>query len=188
MRKFAEQFLTYEILCQLISVDEDSGIATWKLAPKCAFDSELKWKRHNNEKAGSIIDPSANSKGYQFVWLFGASHRLHRIIYCIYNVIDLVDCPNIVDHANGNTLDNSKNNLRKATPQQNARNSKLNKNNKSGHSGVYWCNNDNLWKATVRVDGKVKYLGGFKDKNLAISARVAGEVKYFGEFSRNYGS
>jgi hypothetical protein len=62
--------------------------------------------------------------------------QLHRF------VIKCNDKNKIVDHINGNTLDNRKCNLRICTKSQNAMNSKIGKNNTSGYKGVYFSKRD----------------------------------------------
>ena len=64
--------------------------------------------------------------------------QLHRFILNLTK-----ENTEIVDHINGDPLDNRKNNLRLCTNQENIRNCKIPKNNKSGHKGVYWCSNRN---------------------------------------------
>ncbi len=51
----------------------------------------------------------------------------------------------MVDHKDGDPLNNRKTNLRKATPAQNAGNTKLLRNNKSGYKGVFWDKKYNRW-------------------------------------------
>ena len=105
----------------------------------------------------------------------GVRFKLHRYI---------MDAPDgfKVDHENHDHANNCKYNLRLATSQENSRNRKPNKNNKSGCSGVYWTNHNKKWCATIGVDGKSIFLGNFVNKEDAIKARIDAENKYYGEF------
>lgn len=53
------------------------------------------------------------------------------------------------------------------------------KNNKSGHTGVYWAKQKGIWKAIIYVQKKRIYLGGYHDIRDAIQAREDAEKKYF---------
>lgn len=71
-----------------------------------------------------------------------------------------------IDHINGNTLDNRKENLRFCTNSENMANKKLiSKNNKSGYKGVSVAGKK--WKATVYVNSKAYNLGYFVDPKEA---------------------
>jgi hypothetical protein len=86
----------------------------------------------------------------------------------------------VVDHINGNTLDNRKSNLRVVTQSQNRQNYKgVNPNNTSGHIGVTWDKTNNKWFAHIRVNWKQKNLGLYDNIEDAIDARRKGEEKYF---------
>lgn len=84
------------------------------------------------------------------------------------------------DHKNRNPLDNRKENLRKATAQENAINRTKQKNNTSGFTGVFWHKQSNKWRARIKVNGKEIHIGSFVNKNDAIIARLKAEMKYFG--------
>lgn len=88
-----------------------------------------------------------------------------------------------VDHANGNSLDCRRSNLRECTQSQNIANRGPQANNRSGYPGVYWRNDLNKWTAAIGVMGHKKWLGAFTTKEEAIAARVAAERLYFGEFA-----
>ena len=90
----------------------------------------------------------------------------------------------VVDHINGNTLDNRKCNLRICSQLENCRHKvKLSTNNKSGKIGVHWKKSKNKWVARIHINKKEKFLGYFDDINSAIDARKEAEIKYFGEFA-----
>jgi hypothetical protein len=90
----------------------------------------------------------------------------------------------IVDHINGNKLDNRKENLRIANRSQNATNSKHRK-NESGYRGVCKDKRRGLWKSEIRVgDGKRKFLGYYEDKIEAAKAYNGAAIMYHGEFAK----
>lgn len=91
-----------------------------------------------------------------------------------------------IDHINRNPMDNRKENLRYATAQENSRNKSVQKNNTSGHTGVYFNKASNKWQATIWIDGEPIYLGVYESKEIAIKIREEAEEKYFGEFKPNF--
>jgi len=90
----------------------------------------------------------------------------------------------VVDHINGNTLDNRKANLRLASRHDNARNCKIPIDNKSGFKGVIWRPREKKWYAQISVNKKTIYLGTFDDPHVASEAYQLAAKKYFGEFFR----
>jgi hypothetical protein len=89
-----------------------------------------------------------------------------------------------VDHIDGNGLNNCRNNLRKATNAQNARNSCTPRNNTSGFKGVTWHKLSSKWCAKIEVNYVSKHLGLFDTPEAAHSAYVAASEKLHGEFGR----
>lgn len=87
----------------------------------------------------------------------------------------------VVDHINGDVLDNRRSNLRVRTPSENNMNKVIQSNNISGIAGVSWHKRDNIWHATISKDGKQKHLGNFYYFRNAVRARVKAEDNYFGE-------
>lgn len=90
----------------------------------------------------------------------------------------------VVDHIDGNTLNNKKSNLRLCTQKNNEINKKIQKNNKSGHKGVWYSSLERKWKAYITYNNKRIHLGTFINKNEAIKVREEAENKYFKNFNR----
>lgn len=110
--------------------------------------------------------------------------QMHREIlkHHGFNIEDLQ-----IDHINHNTLDNRKEQLRIATPQENSRNTRIHKNNKSGFKGVSWSKSNKKWVTFLRVNKKSKYIGQFDNKIQAAIAYNKACKKIYGEFSHlNY--
>lgn len=89
-----------------------------------------------------------------------------------------------VDHIDGDSLNNRRANLRKATNAQNQANRGAQANNTSGYKGVYWSKADRKWKAFIRVNKKMLHLGYFSKPEDAHKAYIDAAKKYFGEYAR----
>jgi len=89
----------------------------------------------------------------------------------------------LVDHIDGNGLNNRKSNLRLCTYSQNTYNRRPNRNSISKYKGVTYHKRNKKWEAKIIFNGKFIYLGGFDDEKEAALAydRKAGEL--FGEFA-----
>ncbi|WP_254509863.1 HNH endonuclease [Anatilimnocola floriformis] len=85
------------------------------------------------------------------------------------------------DHINKDRLDNRLENLRAATASQNAVNSKLRANNKSGFRGVCW--ESGKWLAKIKVNYVPIRLGRFDDKIAAARAYDAAARAVWPDFA-----
>lgn len=111
------------------------------------------------------------------VWGKPIHVSMHRVI---------MSCPDglVVDHINGDRLDNQKQNLRICTQSENSMNRVLASNNTCGYKGVYWHKGKKRWYAHITINGKQKHIGLFK--NIHDAARRYNEkaLELFGEFAK----
>lgn len=92
----------------------------------------------------------------------------------------------VVDHRNGDTLDNRRINLRVATHSQNSRNQKKKSGNQSGYKGVGWSKSRQYWEVRLRIKGKYVHMVGFSSKEKAYEAYKKAAVQLHGDFA-NFG-
>jgi hypothetical protein len=90
----------------------------------------------------------------------------------------------IVDHINGNTLDNRRENLRFADIRQNAMNRIKRSGCSSQYKGVSFDSRRKTWRAVIRIRGKFTNLGSFSSEELAARRYDAAARHNFGEFAR----
>lgn len=89
-----------------------------------------------------------------------------------------------VDHINGNTFDNRKENLRIVTPKQNAMNRLSGKNSTSNYVGVHLNKKTNRWISRINTNGKNIHLGTFDTEIEAARIRDEYTIKHFGNFGK----
>lgn len=88
----------------------------------------------------------------------------------------------VVDHINGDMLDNRRANLRIGDKCLNSINRRAQSNNTSGHRGVDFDRKRQKWCARIKTDGKQRYLGRFASLDDALAARKSAEIEYLSRF------
>lgn len=106
--------------------------------------------------------------GYIQGWFRGSLYYLHDLIW-VYHFGAKTE-GFILDHIDGDKLNNRVENLREATVQQNVFNSKSREGSTSPHKGVSWDSSRGKWKAAVVVGGNYKMLGRFDSEEGAARA------------------
>lgn len=90
----------------------------------------------------------------------------------------------VVDHRNGDGLDNRRENLRVCTHAQNMQNRRMHSNNTTGVKGVYFDKNRQTFRVAVRAFGRKVSVGSFSDLASAAEAYRAAAERLHGPFSR----
>lgn len=89
----------------------------------------------------------------------------------------------VIDHVNGDPLDNRRSNLRVCRQSQNCQNRKAQKNNKLGLKGVCKDTKKNLYRSSIMKDGKLVFLGYSKTPEEAHEKYKKAAIELHGEFA-----
>lgn len=103
--------------------------------------------------------------------------RMHRVI---------LDAPDdvMVDHIDGNGLNNLRENIRLCTKHQNQMNVRKPSHNTSGYKGVSYEKRRGNYRAYIVFKGKQIYLGSYKTPEEAHDAYKKAAIKIHGRFAR----
>jgi hypothetical protein len=161
--------LTFERASEIVTYCPATGALTWrKTRPGCV--------------AGQVVGTLTD--GYLQIQIDLVFYKVHRIAWLLaYGRWPV----GFIDHINRNRSDNRLENLREATPQQNARNRSPGPLNPSGVPGVFWDKRRRRWVACIGLHGRSRHLGAFKILDDAIAVRIDAERTHYGEFARSAG-
>ena len=87
------------------------------------------------------------------------------------------------DHANHNTLDNRRRNLRKSSPSENSRNRKVTPKSRTGLKGASFNTAREQYEARIRIHGRKVFLGYFDTALEAANAYDTAARSAFGELA-----
>jgi hypothetical protein len=164
-----------DLIKKTLSYDPSSGAITW-INDRVAG----RWRNFVKCKAGDVASHPVKT-GYLAVNCVGLRVQAHVAAW----VLHYGEWPSgEVDHINGVRNDNRIKNLRLATHTQNAQNQKKKKNNTSGWKGVFLHRSSGLWNARIRINGKEKSLGYFRDVREAAEEYMFAALEHHGEFAR----
>ena len=160
-----DELISKEFLHQLF--EYKSGVLYWK----------VKWsdKVVVGSPVGYIKD------GYLGTKINKIDYRNHRLIFMMHHGY----LPKIIDHIDGNPLNNCIENLREATHSGNSCNSRKPHTNTTGKKGVCWKKDKNKYKVEIWVSNKPKFFGYYKDFELACLVADEARNKYHKEFARH---
>lgn len=154
---------------------EDHRILGWSVK------AVKRWNTVNaGQEAGYIFTTTSGTKVSQ-VRVLGKLYYTHRLIYKLVTGNE----PELIDHINGNPLDNRIENLRSVSNQENSKNAKRSKHNTSGVTGVSWSKSAKKWEAYIWKDCKKINLGVYSCLEEAKRVRLAAQEEL--EYHENHG-
>lgn len=141
------------------------------LIDDCDYElvSQYRWHVHKNKNTFYACHSFRNKFGKDKGVLY-----MHKLI---------IGTEGVVDHADGNGLNNQRLNLRKCSYSQNNANLKSRKNASSKFLGVSWSSKYLKWRATIQKNYKSKSLGFFENEIDAAKAYNIEAKKLHGEFA-----
>lgn len=89
----------------------------------------------------------------------------------------------VIDHADGDPMNNQRCNLRPCTRLQNAKNRKIQKHS-SRYKGVSYFKATGKWQCSIGINGGKKHLGFFDDEREAAYAYDISAIHFYGRFAR----
>jgi hypothetical protein len=162
----SELNLTQNLVRELF--EYQAGTLYWRVSPA------------KNVRAGDAAG-FTQGNGYRGVVIHRKIYPLHRVIF--------LHChgylPEIVDHADGNILNNQVENLRAATIAANGANRRVNRNSSSGVKNVTRDKLSGKWHVRLQKNRRSYYFGAYDALKDAADAAMQARRVLYGEFARH---
>jgi len=126
-----------------------------------------RWRSMQGYARANVYGTATNKRTTMF---------MHRLLLAPPAILD-------IDHIDGNPGNNRRSNLRLATRQQNAGNSKK-RAGSSQYKGVNWFKQHQKWHAQIGLNGHKKHLGLFDNEADAARAYNTAATEHFGEYAK----
>jgi hypothetical protein len=125
-------------------------------------------------------------KGHSTFYVCRQTARPNRRSILLHREIAECHKDKMVDHKNGNGLDNRRENLRVCTMSENMMNRRKTSQNSTGYKGVYKTGDSkpNPYSAKIQKDGKVYCLGHYKTSEEAARAYDKKAKELHGVFAK----
>ena len=144
----------------------------------------LVWKPRHDRSFGEASKVAGNIHHTRYLRFHHKSREYlaHRVVWEMHH--GPIPKGKMIDHIDGDQINNRIENLRLADNSQNQFNSGLKVNNTSGFRGVTWNKKNRCWYAQIRHGGSNRHLGSFATAKDASNAYEAAAKEVHAEFFR----
>jgi hypothetical protein len=124
-------------------------------------EGEKLFRLLSNESWREVVIKANHRGGYCYLSWNGKMYLAHRIMFCLYNQVN-VDSTLVIDHLDGSKTNNSQDNLRLTTQRENL-------SNRAEHRegrlvGCHFDKAEKKWKSCIYVDKKRIHLGYYSSE------------------------
>lgn len=165
--------ISQEDLKSILHYCQETGIFT--------YAKKVSKKINLGQKAGTVQKTKAG-KPYVHIIINGYRYRAHHLVW-IYMYGHLPSM--IIDHIDGDGTNNRLSNLHDKSEQENHKNKRLFRTNKTGLPGVFWRKERSIFCAQIKVNYVNYNLLNTKDFFEACCARKSAEHRF--GFHENHG-
>ena len=162
--------LTLERISELLRVDIERGACFWKAPPK-----------NHSEKLGRAAGGIRVGRCHKNYWMISVDGIQYKRSYIVFLAATGRWPKDILDHINGDSLNDAFSNLREATQAQNCRNIKRKTKKSPLPMGIrVQCGR---YHARIRFNRKGMSIGTFDDLESAVKAYKEKRKELFGDFA-----
>lgn len=168
------------LLREALDYDSESGNLIWKARPRHHFKTDRAHTVTNTRYAGRIAGSLEGKQGYLTIMLNEVTLKAHRVAWALTYGEWPAD---LIDHINGNKLDNRLSNLRACTRAENNRNRTRRHTSGAPYKGISFHRLTGKWSSEIAAGSTREFLGLFDTPEAAHSAYCAAAKKLHGEFA-----
>jgi len=160
--------LTAAYVRSILDYNHETGVFTWRARERCSFQRDLSYHQwiscFSGKEAGCI-----HKKGYVHIVIRNKQYKAHRLAWLYVTGEWPKDQ---IDHRDGDRSNNRWRNLRESSNAENLQNLSKFTSNSGRLLGVskFSASKHKPWKAQIRVNGDLHYLGIYATQELAHEA------------------
>lgn len=162
-----------EYIKSVLDYNPSTGEFFWKVRPREHFKTDTVWKSFNKKHVGQLAGSlETHPSGYQYKSLYvnKVRYKAHRVAWAWF----YGDNSSIIDHINGNSLDNRICNLRLSTVSANT----FNTSKPPKYSWYGIRPKDDKWEVWFPLGGISTYFGRYDTEIEAVMVRKQLEAQH----------